>query len=123
MATSTINVAVETAVLFGGGTPDVAWTVEGLVDGAGRVSLQYDLGATPRAYEFEWTCKAVWQATATQYNLFELYLAEAPESDITAITGDVGTADAALGDLDQIKNLEILRRPLGQRPLMSCHQG
>lgn len=86
---------------------DHAWSVEGLADGAGRVSIQIDLGAAPRASLFDWSCEVLLQATTpVQGDGFNLYKASAPDSDSTQIDGDVGASDAALGDLDQLRNLQ-----------------
>lgn len=89
-----------------GGAPDVAITVEGLANNAGRVSAQLDLGATPRAYIFDWSCEVQFQATPTQGAGLELYIAGAPDHDATQIDGDIGNANAALGDIDMRRNLE-----------------
>lgn len=82
-----------------------AWSMEGVANGAGRVSVQIDLGALPRGAEIDWTCEAQLQATPTQYKGIELYAAGAPDDDATQIDGDVGNADAALGDVDMRHNL------------------
>jgi len=88
---------------------DYAFSVEGLADGAGRVSAQIDLGAAPRPSIYQWSCEAQFQATPTQYGTLDLYIAEAPDGDSTQISGDVGSSDAALGDVDMLRNL----KPIG----------
>ena len=94
------------AVLAGGEAgADVAWSMEGVTNAAGRVSAQYDLGAVPRGAHIEWSCEVQFQATPTQYKGLELYVAGAPDSDSTQIDGDIGASDAALGDVDMRKNL------------------
>jgi len=50
------------------------------------------------------------QATPTQYSAISIFAAWAPDGDSTMITGDVGASDAALGDVDQLRNL----MPIGQ---------
>lgn len=100
-----------TALKFNGEAgADVAFSMESVANLAGRVSVQYDLGATPRDFQFYWHAEALWQATPTQYGTLDFYLATAPDNDSTMISGDVGATDAALGDLDQLRNLT----PLGQ---------
>lgn len=89
----------------GGGTPNYAFSVQGLANGSGYVSAQIDLGALPRADEYEWYCELQFQATPTQGLGLELYKASAPDSDNTQIDGDIGTANAALGDIDMRRNL------------------
>lgn len=83
---------------------DYAWSVEGLTNGAGRVSAQIDLGAAPRPGIYTWSCELQLQATPTQYATCDLYYATAPDSDSTQISADIGASDAALGDVDQLKN-------------------
>lgn len=84
---------------------DVAWSMEGVATANGRVSAQIDWGATPRPSLYEWSCELQLQATPTQYAVVELYIATAPDADSTQIDGDVGSSDAALGDVDQRYNL------------------
>lgn len=87
---------------------DYAWSVEGVANGAGRVSAQIDLGAAPRAEEYAWSCEIMFQATPTQYATFDIYAAGAPDGDSTQIDGDVGASDAALGDVDMRYNLRYI---------------
>jgi len=93
-------------LISGAASADHAWSVEGISDGAGRVSIQIDLGARPDSYIFSWSGEVLFQATPTQYNLLEFYKAGAPDDDSTQIDGDVGASDAALGDVDQVLNLD-----------------
>lgn len=96
-----------TELLISGATgADYAWSVEGLTTANGRVSAQIDLGVAPRADEYEWSCEVQWQATPTQGLGLELYKAGAPDSDSTQIDGDIGSTDAALGDIDMRRNLQ-----------------
>lgn len=107
--TSKAYVAPETTLSINGEAgADYAWSMENVSNGAGRVSAQIDLGVSPRAFQYHWSCEALWVATPTQYNVLELYIAEAPDSDSTQIAGDVGATDAALGDLDQVKNCRYI---------------
>jgi hypothetical protein len=87
---------------------DIAFSMEGVTTGAGRVSAQYDLGASPRDFEFDWTAEALCQATPTQYTTIDFYVAISPDNDSTMIPGDIGSSDAALGDLDQLRNLQYI---------------
>lgn len=87
---------------------DYAWSVEGLANTSGRVSVQVDLGAAPRPYVYSWSCEVQFQATPTQYGSLDLYIAEAPDSDSTQIAGDVGASDAALGDVDSRYNIKYI---------------
>jgi hypothetical protein len=97
-----------TSVLFGSSSPDVTFTVAGLANAAGRVSAQKDWGAAPRPYTYSWSCEVQFQATPTQGLGLELYIATAPDADSTQISGDVGSSDAALGDVDMRRNLQFI---------------
>lgn len=109
MATSTANVNNGTALSINGEAgADYAFSVEGLTDGAGRVSAQIDLGAVPREYIFSWSCEVQFQATPTQYASLDIYVAGAPDGDSTQIDGDIGASDAALGDVDMRRNLKYI---------------
>jgi hypothetical protein len=87
---------------------DHAWTLEGITDGAGRVSAQIDLSARPQAVMFDLHVDIPMQATPTQYDGLHFYVAGAPDGTSGQIDGDVGATDAALGDLDQLKNLKYI---------------
>lgn len=87
---------------------DVAWSMEGVTNAAGRVSTQIDWGAAPRPDEYAWSCEVQFQATPTQYKGLELYVAGAPDGDATQIDGDLGATDAALGDVDMRYNLQAI---------------
>ena len=106
MANENLIINGTTRQVDGTAGADVSFSVEGLADGAGRVSAQIDLGAAPREYIFTWSCECQWQATPTQYGTLDLYIAKAPDGDSTQIDGDVGAADAALADVDMRRNLK-----------------
>lgn len=98
-----------TAKLFNGEAgADVAFSMEAVTTANGRVSAQYDLGASPRPYMFYWSCEVQFQATPTQGLGLELYVAGAPDADATQIDGDIGNTDAALGDVDMRRNLKFI---------------
>lgn len=104
-----LYIATGTSQLFSGAAgADVAFSVEGVADGAGRTSAQKDWGAAPRAYRYQWSCEVQWQATPTQYGTLDLYIAEAPDGDSTQIAGDQGASDAALGDVDSVLNMRYI---------------
>lgn len=87
---------------------DVALSAEGVANAAGRVSAQIDWGAAPRPDRYEWSCECQFQATPTQGLGLELYVAGAPDGDSTQIAGDIGSTDAALGDIDMRRNLKLI---------------
>lgn len=95
-----------TALLINGeASADVAWSMEGVTSGAGRVSAQLDLGAGPRPKRYSWICEWQTAGTPTQGKGIELYAAAAVEGDATRITGNVGQSDAALANVDVRRNL------------------
>jgi hypothetical protein len=89
-------------------TPDAVWTVEGLANAAGRISGQIDLGASPRPGFYMWQCEVQFQATPTQGKGLELYKSGALNGSNTRTDGDIGTSDAALGDVDIRRNLKMI---------------
>ncbi len=106
MATSKAYVLDETALKINGEAgADYAWSVEGLATNAGRVSAQIDLGSGARAGMYQWNAYCFWQASPTQYKTLDFYHASAPTILSSLIPGDIGASDAALGDVDQLKNL------------------
>jgi len=109
MATSKAFITNESEETISGvAGADHAWTLEGIADGAGRVSVQIDLGAAPRKSEFQLYLEVLFQATPTQGGTLDFYKAEAPDSDATMIPGDIGATDAALGDVDQLRSLDFI---------------
>lgn len=107
MATSAVYINNGTAIKVNGEAgADVAWSMEAVSNGAGRVSAQIDLGATPRPSRYKWICEAQFQATPTQGRGLELYVAEALDNASSRMSGDLGTTDAALGDVDMRRNLK-----------------
>jgi len=109
MATSKSKITNEFELtLSGEAGADHAFSMEGISDGAGRVSVQIDLGAAPRPSIFQYYPSLLWQASPVQFGVGSFYKAEAPDGDATQIPGDIGNADAALGDIDQITNLDFI---------------
>lgn len=109
MATSQAQINVGTAKKVNGEAgADVAFSIEGVADGAGRVSTQIDWGASPRDGLYMWHAEVLMQATPTQYGTLDFYIAPAYDGDSTMIWGDVGATDAALGDVDQLRNLMFI---------------
>lgn len=109
-----------TSKLVGGEAgADVALSMEGVANAAGRVSAQIDWGAAPRPDWYEWSCEVQWQATPTQGAVLELYVAGAPDADATQIDGDVGNADAALGDIDMRRNLKFIGQVVSENAAAS----
>lgn len=72
---------------------DYAWSMEGVANGAGRISAQIDLGAAPRPDAFRWRCQVKYQATPTAGTDLRLRKAE---SDGTYEDDGLGEADAAV---------------------------
>lgn len=100
--------AEETEIKFNGEGGSVAFSMEGVTDGAGRISAQHDLGPSSKSRRYAWYSEHLGQATPVQYGSVDFHIAIAPGFDASMIPGDVGTSDAALGDLDQLKNLKYI---------------
>ena len=83
------------------------WTMNGLANGAGRVSSQIDLGPASRPRRFRWDAVAVFNATGlVQYEELEFYAAGTLQSDNTKVHGALGVTDTALSDTNQVRNLD-----------------
>lgn len=87
---------------------DVAFSMEGVANGAGRVSAQKDWGADPRPYTYQLSVELTMQATPTQYASVDFFISEALVDDATQRSGDEGATDAALGDVDSVKNMKYV---------------
>jgi hypothetical protein len=72
---------------------DYAWSMEGIANGAGRLSAQIDLGADPRPYMYRWRCQVKYQATPTANTDLRL---RKVESDGTYADDGLGESDAAV---------------------------
>lgn len=109
MATSQAQINTGTAVKFNGEAgADVALSFEAVTDGNGRVSAQYDLGVSPRDFDFIWNAEALAQATPTLGATVDFYAVGAPDNDSTMIDGDLGAADAGLTLLEEVVNLSYI---------------
>lgn len=95
-------------LISGDAGADIAWSMEAVTTGNGQVSAQIDLGAAPRPFIYEWSCEVQFDATPTQYSTLDLYISESPDGDATQRSGDEGAADAALGDVDSLKNMKAI---------------
>jgi len=100
-------VAIGTALLFGDSaqTPDVQITLSALGADGARVSARRDRGTTSVPRLHEWRGEFQWGGTPVVGETVDLYIAE---SDGTREDGKVGTADAAVSDLDKLLNLTYI---------------
>ncbi len=100
-------VAVGTSLLFADSaqTPDTQITLSGLGADGARVSARKDLGAASHARLFTWRATLAWTPTPVVGETADLYIAQ---SDGTQEDGQVGTADAAVSDLDKLLNLTYI---------------
>lgn len=75
---------------------------DGLAGTELEVSAQVDLGAGPRPYRYNWSLKVKTAGSGSQYNAFELYIAQAPEADSSQIdgNGEITASAARLTDGD-----------------------
>lgn len=105
-----LYVANDTAIkkINGEAGADTAWSIEGVANGAGRISAQVDLGAPSRAFIVNWVAETQWQATPTLGSRLRLYISEALDGANTDVPGDLGVADAAVSDEDELQNLRYI---------------
>lgn len=106
-----VQLAVGTAVLFGSEVgDDVAWTMDGLADNAGRQSAFLDLGAAPRARFYRWRFWTQFQATPTLNAFLRLYLKTggSETSSPDHPDNDDGAGDIAVSTEDKLRNLTPL---------------
>lgn len=102
-----IYVSEGTALLINGEAgADVAWSMEGVTTGSGRVAAQRDLGAAPRPKKFAWICEWQTAGTPTQGKGIELYVSGALSNSTSRTSGNIGTTDSALADADVRRNLQ-----------------
>jgi len=105
--TSKAYVLDETTILVNGETgADIVLSGENVAGSAGRVSAVKDWGASAHAFLYGWVCEVQWQTGPGQFATLDLYLAEYDESGVPP--ADIGTADAALGPVEQLRNLRYL---------------
>jgi hypothetical protein len=93
MASEIYIVEGATLLINGEVGADYAWSMEGIANGAGRLSTQIDLGADPRPYMYRWRCQVQYQATPTAATDLRL---RKVESDGTYADDGLGEADAGL---------------------------
>ena len=89
--------------LDSGGT--VVLTLTSLGTLAGRQSAEHDLGATARAFAYEWRAFCQFATAPVVGETVDIYL---KTSDGTHDDNDDGAADAALSSADKLKNLRYL---------------
>lgn len=85
-----------TAFTFKSTGGSALWTPTSLANGAGRLSTQLDLGASPRAYKFQWRLVLKFVATPSVGFLVRPYLLEAGSAATTYQDGIIGLTDAAI---------------------------
>ena len=83
---------------------DVAWTLTSLGNGAGRISAILDLGAAPRAFEYEWRLLTKFASTPAVGSPVRLYVVTS--ADASGVYqdggGTLGVADAAVASNENL---------------------
>lgn len=97
--------ARETAIVFKSSGGDAAFTPTSLANAAGRVSAQYDRGATSKPTIYIWRARTKLNVSPTVGAILSVYLAT---SDGTDADGELGTTDAALPAADRRRNLTLI---------------
>ena len=110
MATSKQYINPESAITFADSaqTPTVTITLTALQTVTGRVSAQYDRGASARAAHFKWTFTTQLNGTNIVGAEVQLYIARGDGTAAGQIDGNVGTTDAALASANKVNNLQYL---------------
>ena len=80
-------------------------TIANLANGAGRVGVKHDCGAT-HAQRWRWYAKLDFNVAPTAGNTVDFYMAFS--HDNTNFDGDHGGADAALGSTTQLPNMQYI---------------
>lgn len=95
----------ETAITFqeSGGT--VTFTPKNVADNAGRISAQYDRGATAKPALYWWRAVTKAAAALAVGKTLQIYLAT---SNGTNVDGNQGTSDAAFSSIDKLRNLQYV---------------
>lgn len=97
---------IETSLLFADSaqTPAENLTLTNLLAGAGRVSARHDFTVTGSRI-FEWRATFQMATAGVIGETIDIYLST---SDGTNPDGEEGTADAALGSTDKLKNMHYI---------------
>ena len=105
MATSKAYLLDETALEFKASGGDVLFTCTSLAAGAGRQSAEHDLGATARAYMFEWRAYTKFATAPVVDEYIDVYL---KTSDGAHDDNDDGSSDSAVSAENKLKNLKYI---------------
>ncbi len=96
----------ETVITWTDSTGTLAMTLQNLAANSGRIGARRDWGAAPRSFLFAWRAIVAGFATAPAVgDSVNIYLAR---SDGTLPDANVGTADAALGSVEDLAQMFYL---------------
>lgn len=99
--------AIETSLLFADAAQveDETLTLSALAAGAARISARHDFLAASNARRYSWRATFQMATAGVIGEEIEIYLST---SDGTNPDGEEGTADAALGSTDSLKNMQFI---------------
>jgi len=101
-----IYVARETPTVWSDTAGDKVMTLNNLAAGAARIGAQLDLGAGSVSEWYSWRLTVQFNAAPTAVGeTVEIYLST---SDGSEEDGQEGTADAALGSANSLKNMHLI---------------
>ena len=97
-----VYIARETAIVWSDTAGDLAMTLNNLAAGAGRVGAQKDFGAGSTPKWYSWRLTVQFETAPVVGERVEIYLST---SDGSEEDGQEGTANAALGSTNSLKNM------------------
>jgi len=100
-----VYIARETPIVWSDTAGDLAMTLNNLAAGAGRVGAQKDFGAGSTAEWYSWRLTVQFATAPVVGETIEIYLST---SDGTEEDGQEGTANAALGSTNSLKNMRLI---------------
>lgn len=98
-----------TAVVFTASGGDVTFTVDGIANGAGRISARKDWGAAPIPDMYEVVAEIDSASTPTTGTVARVYwVGAAASTGGTKTDGGFGESDAAVSDEDRLRNCPLV---------------
>lgn len=100
-----VYIARETAIVWSDTAGDLAMTLNNLAAGAGRVGAQKDFGAGSTSEWYSWRLTVQFETAPVVGETVDVYLSTSNGSEED---GQEGTANAALGSTNSLKNMKFI---------------
>lgn len=101
-----VKIRTGTPLVFNDAATNVAFTLDSLANGAGRISAQADLGAAPRPYMYEIRVSAQFAAALALGAELRVYISTSDGTTPDAVKA--GTADAAVAAESSLYNAQFV---------------